>query len=228
MKNTKGTTMTKKRPTKPAKNAPKQEAKLEVFILLDRSGSMGSKWTETLSSLNTYVNDLAKNKVKGRVTLAAFDEHVTPQFDIVRNNDKFEDYKDITSKEISPRGGTPLYDSLLKIVDLANKAGDEKTVIVVVTDGDENASKEVNREKALDCVEQCKKKGWEVIFLGADFDAAHVSASVGLSSNKFVNVTVGNYESTMRSMSAKTMCYASGMSASIDITAEDKAAATKA
>lgn len=214
--------------TKTIKNKAKKTPNLGVFILLDRSGSMMTKWTETLSSLNTYVNDLAKNKAKGRVTLAAFDEHISPQFDIVRNNDKFEDYKDITAKEIAPRGGTPLYDSLFKIVDLANKADDGKTVIVVVTDGEENASKEVNRQKALDCVESCKKKGWEVIFLGADFDAAHVSASVGLSSNKFVNVTVGNYESTMRSMSAKTMCYASGMSASIEITAEDKVNATKA
>ncbi|NBR25044.1 MAG: VWA domain-containing protein, partial [Micrococcales bacterium] len=44
---------------------------MNVYILLDRSGSMGTLWNEALGSINAYV---AKLKKKDMVYLAAFDD----------------------------------------------------------------------------------------------------------------------------------------------------------
>lgn len=223
-------TTKKKKATKKAvkKTVKKKNASsLAAFILLDRSGSMGMKWTETLSSVNAYISGLAKGKVKGHVTVALFDEHVGSQFDIIRDAVDSDKCKLITPTEASPRGGTPLYDALSKIVNLAKQAAERKTVIVVMTDGQENASREVSREDAMAKVAECKGKGWEVLFLGADFDAVTQGSSLGLTRSKGINMTVGNYADTMDLLSQKTMCYASSVSGSISFDAKDRAIASK-
>lgn len=205
----------------------KPSASLAAFILLDRSGSMGFKWTETLSSVNAYITSLAKGKVKGHVTVAMFDDHIGSQFDIIRDAVDFDKCKLISPSEASPRGGTPLYDALAKIVEQANMAGVKKTVIVVMTDGQENASREMSRDKALAKIAACKKKGWEVIFLGADFDAVTQASTVGLSMSKAINITAGNYDDTMYSLADKTMCYASSVRGTISFNDKDRTAASK-
>src|SRR3954466_6944012 len=97
-------------------------SKLNVFILLDRSGSMATKWEETVSSVNAYVKEM---KADGYVTVALFDDHVGAKFDIIRDGDKFKNFDSINAKEFSPRGGTPLYDCIEKIVSLAEKENND-------------------------------------------------------------------------------------------------------
>src|SRR5205085_1270532 len=46
----------------------------EIYILLDRSGSMGARWPETLSAINGYVSRVAEARPDLVITLALFDE----------------------------------------------------------------------------------------------------------------------------------------------------------
>jgi hypothetical protein len=63
----------------------KESAKgLNAYILLDRSGSMSSRWSEALSSINAYVAELAKDAAK--VTLATFEGQDGLQFDVIRDD----------------------------------------------------------------------------------------------------------------------------------------------
>jgi hypothetical protein len=56
------------------------------FILLDRSGSMSTVWTEALSSINAYVQKLADDKVDTGVTLATFDKDGAEfKFEVIRD-----------------------------------------------------------------------------------------------------------------------------------------------
>ena len=48
---------------------------VNTYILLDRSGSMLGRWSEAFSSINTYVDELSKSKVKSLVTVALFDDY---------------------------------------------------------------------------------------------------------------------------------------------------------
>ena len=46
---------------------------LNIRILLDRSGSMGSAVKETINSINTFIEEQQKEKVNGVLTISTFD-----------------------------------------------------------------------------------------------------------------------------------------------------------
>ena len=123
---------------------------MQAYILLDRSGSMQSLWVEALSSVNAFAKELA-NKTDGpvvdsHVTLAVFDSQEALQFDVLRKKQPALHWDNVTDKDASPRGMTPLLDAMVRIISLAESDNPDKAIIVVMTDGQENASREVTRE----------------------------------------------------------------------------------
>lgn len=180
-------------------------SKLHTYILLDRSGSMETRWTEALGSINAYVDELAKGDTKGRVTVAAFD---TASFDVLRDAVPLGDWSDVTSKDAQPRGGTPLYDSVGKMVARMEEADKKRSVLVVMTDGYENTSHELTKEAAKALLDRCKGREWQTVFLGADFDAVASAATVGVAMASSINATAGNYGATMRGLAGQTKAYA--------------------
>jgi len=198
---------------------------LNEYILLDRSGSMSNRWGEALSSINAYVED-AKGKVKTKVTVATFDSQVDMIFDIIRDKQSAKKWEPLTDKDATPRGMTPLFDAIGKVVTLAEGQDHKQTVIVVMTDGAENSSREVSQEAAKAALDRCRAKGWQVVFLGADFDAVRQGATVGVTMDSAINMTAGNYGATMRGVRHKTMAYASG-AGDVSFSDEDRKDATK-
>ena len=187
---------------------------MNVYILLDRSGSMSTLWTEALGSINSYVSKLKK---KDMVYLAAFDD----QYEIVRECPAGS-WADVTNEDIEPRGMTALFDSCGKIMTQAEEDGAKKTILVVMTDGHENASKEHTQASIKAKVKQFEDRKWEVIFLGANFDAVDsVSGGLGLVGSKSMNITRGNLASGFDTLSAYTASYAT-TGAAINFTADDK------
>lgn len=177
------------------------------YILLDRSGSMASKWDETISSLNAYVDELSKKGAKSTVTVAVFDDHNRMQFDVIRDSVDIKKWNKITTDEVTPRGTTPLLDAVSRIISIAEQKNSKKTVIVVITDGQENASREVTKEDVQKAVKRCEDKKWEVIFLGADFEAFGNAKMSGVGFDKTMTMTGSNYEDTMRNLAGKSASY---------------------
>lgn len=202
-----------------------KKIRLNTYILLDRSGSMSGRWDETLSSINAYVKALDR-KVINKVTVATFDTQNSFQFDVIRDNKDAGSFQPVTDKDAAPRGWTPLYDAIGRIVAKADEDADEKAIIVIMTDGAENASTELNKDQAKAALDRCRNKGWEVVFLGADFDAMTQGASVGNSLDKSLNMTAGNYTVTMRNMASKSTLYATADCA-VAFSAADRVEATK-
>ena len=188
---------------------------MNVYILLDRSGSMSTLWNEALGSINGYIEGLKKTD---RVHLAAFD---SISHEIVRDV-KVKDWTDVSPKELQPRGSTPLYDSCGKIMAQAELDNAKKTILVVMTDGYENASKEYKQDSIKAKVKSFENRNWEVIFLGANFDAVEtVSGSVGVMANKSMNIAAGNMFDAMNTLRGYTQTY-SATGAAINFSAEDK------
>ncbi len=178
---------------------------LNTYIILDRSGSMARDWVETLGSVNGYVAELKKAEASANITVVAFDT-VNP-FEIVRDNVSLTKWVDIHAEEISPRGGTPLYDATVKTIIRALNANNEKTIFVVMTDGEENSSQEFNQATAKQLIQFVTKNGWEVMFLGANFDAKTYTDAMGLGVGKFVNTTTAMRGATMSNLAGKAMAY---------------------
>ena len=133
---------------------------------------------------------------------------VVPQFDIVRNKKSLKSFKKLSPLEITPRGGTPLYDATAKMLNLADKNNNEKTVIIIMTDGEENESKVYNIESIKDRISTCTHRGWEVVFLGAEFDAKQHATNYGLGSNKVMISSIATMNNDMTKYASASAAYA--------------------
>lgn len=182
-------------------------SKLSTFILLDRSGSMMSRWTEALSAINGYVTELKKAKTKGEVTVVAFDSLDKMSFTTLRKAVPVKKFQPLRDTELQPRGMTPLFDAVGRLVSLATKGNNHKTAIVIMTDGHENSSKELKGTQAKALVQQCKDRDWRVVFLGADFDPSDDAAILGVQPGDTLSMTAGTYASTLRSVASDTIAY---------------------
>lgn len=183
------------------------------FILLDRSSSMQGLWKEAISSINAYVAKLAEDKVDTGVTIAAFDsEKGALDFVILRDRIVPATLKPLDPGEVYPRGMTPLNDAIGRIVAMAKGGLYDKVAMIIMTDGEENCSKELTRDAAKRLLDECRANNWQVIFLGANFDNASQAASLGNKSASTISVSPQNLAGVMRSTGALRSAYgASGV-----------------
>jgi Mg-chelatase subunit ChlD len=172
---------------------------LSVFVALDRSGSMtGEKWTNAVDSLNEYVKGLQKEKISGDITIIAFDSdgmyggNSSVRLVPLAEAADIAYFDRIDASSLYPAGGTPLYDAAGHVINLALEKNSKRTVVVILTDGDENTSKEYTQAKIKEKVAEVTAKGWEVIFLGANFDATRYNAGSGLAAGKLRNFDLNN------------------------------------
>lgn len=198
---------------------------MRIYLLLDRSGSMASQWTDTIGAINAYVKELPKD---ANIYIAAFDSgyNADISYDVLRNT-SVRAFKDITTEDAMPRGGTPLYDSMGRLLDYAFEEAPEKAYIVIMTDGYENTSKKFTNLVIKEKLARAEDRNWEVVFLGANFDKVTDQASnVGLSFSKSYNISTANLADEMKFMAHNTMAYASAGTRTV-FTDSDRARATK-
>lgn len=184
-----------------------KKSELNAYILLDRSGSMASRWVEALGAVNGYAAKLAKAG-SVRLTAATFDGLDGVQFDVLRDGVLAANWLPLTDQEAEPRGNTPLFDAIGRLVRRAELAGAERTSIVVMTDGEENASTELTQKGAKMALARCRKRGWDVVFLGADFDAFNQAASVGVAAGVTLNAASGHLAASLDLMADRVARYA--------------------
>ncbi|RYD95358.1 MAG: VWA domain-containing protein [Sphingomonadales bacterium] len=208
---------------------PPRAPDIHSYILLDRTGSMEPIWAEALSSVNAYADGLASldggPRVNADITLAAFDAQDGLQFDVLRQDVDASEWRDVTNKEISPRGMTPLYDAIGRMVSLAEKDKPEKAVIVIMTDGEENSSKEMTKASAKAALDRVRAKGWEVVFLGTEFSNFDDATGVGQTASRNMAVSKDQLSDSMNRLAQKSRDYATGAAPSVEWNADDRAAA---
>lgn len=163
----------------------------ELMVILDRSGSMQSARADHEGGLKSFVDDQKKLAGKVLFTLSQFDDH--NPCELVYDGVSI----DLVDKlELIPRGGTPLLDAIGKAVAhlLTRLNGQtekpDQVICMVITDGEENSSREYRRAQIKQMVEEREKDGWKFLFLGANIDAFTEAGSFGVGagySANFVN-----------------------------------------
>lgn len=159
-------------------------ARTHFYFLLDRSGSMGGVRGDIIGGLNTYVSeqrrDLSPEELDmSYLTLVQFDGKDSHEVHLHR--EKLQDVKKFGLEDFVPRGSTPLYDAIAKIVERAEKAGEqENKVIIIMTDGEENASLKNNKLTVSKLVSEKSAEGWTFVFLGANIEAFEEADKVGI------------------------------------------------
>lgn len=164
----------------------------EIVFILDRSGSMAGLESDTIGGFNAMLKkQQEQSDGKALVSTILFDHESIVLHDRV----PLENVKPLTETDYEVRGTTALLDAVgdaVKHIKNIHKYAREedrpqKTLVVITTDGYENASHKFNYNDIKKIIEQQKELGWEFIFLGANIDAAQVAGSIGIDARRAVN-----------------------------------------
>ena len=162
---------------------------VHISVVLDRSGSMASISDDVVGGFNTFLAEQRKQEGGGRVTLVQFDGQ--DPFEILIDGEDLDAGTDLDPARYIPRGNTPLYDAVgrmiakidAEIVERADAGKPiEDQVVVIVTDGYENASREFSGKMISELIEARKLRTWAFVFLGADDATFKEGEAMGVSS----------------------------------------------
>jgi len=167
-------------PTPPPQDSDAAPATATHFyFLLDRSGSMSHLRDDVIGGINTYVREQQVDADLGSLfTLVQFDGPDAHQCTVDAKS--IHDVEPLTRADYVPRGMTPLYDAIGRLIARAEQGAAEKRVIIVFTDGQENASREHSMQTVKKLIDAKKDEGWAFVFLGANVDAFAEGGNVGI------------------------------------------------
>ena len=155
---------------------------LLVSIILDRSGSMEAVRDDTIGAFNALLDDLRAQDGFTRVTLTQFDGQ---SIDLLSDAARIESVAPLTRESFVPRGNTPLLDAVGRTLSATQAKAAVLSwagaiLVVIVTDGQENASREWTRASVFARVKELEARGWGFIYLGADANAYEDAQAIGV------------------------------------------------
>jgi hypothetical protein len=170
------------------KKEENQNKKVEIIVVLDRSGSMDSIKKQTIDGFNEFVDTQRDNGAYTRITLVQFDH----EYQMVYEAKKIGKVEPLNDHLYVPRGMTALLDAVGHTVKLTKKRFDhlkkgapDKTIFVIITDGYENSSVKYTKEKVFKKVRKMEKDyGWEFVYLGANQDAIAEARQYGIAEKR--------------------------------------------
>jgi uncharacterized protein YegL len=198
----KSTTKTRKTTLKP----------VLATLLLDETGSMLGRKTETISAFNEYVKTLQEKVKKGpgiSMTLVTFNSAKRKTHFLAK---PIAQVPELTQETYNPDATTPLYDAIGQTIQQAQgknslNGNGSDMLFIIFTDGQENASVEYSREKIFKLIDDKKKAGWSFVFLGANQDAWEAHATMGIAAAASLNYE-GNIQVAMHKAAIGTVSYA--------------------
>ena len=182
-----------------------------VFIL-DRSGSMETCRDDTIGGFNAFLRE--QQAGGGTLTLVLFDH----EYQVVYGNKPITDCPPLTAQTFVPRGSTALLDAIGRAIK-AVPAGTQPTV-VILTDGQENASQQYTKAHIKDLIEEKTKAGWTFVYLGANQDAFAEAGTLGIRSECTVNYDPRRTPEAFRVLSAAMSSQASNNTQPFDFHTE--------
>jgi Mg-chelatase subunit ChlD len=184
--------------------------------MLDMSGSMDSIIAKAREGFNKFLKEQKESKNKIKFSLMFFDT----DFYMPYKNVNIKKVEEVNENTYYAHGGTNLYDCLgIVLTDYLDHLGNtskskraDKTLFVVLTDGQENSSTVYHRELIKLMVTEMREEfNSEFLFLGANQDACFVAESMGMNRSNAFNYDATNNGITVAysKMSSATTFYAS-------------------
>lgn len=199
-----------------------------ITVVLDSSGSMSTIKSATIEGYNAFV--LTNSKLPGKLStmITQFNQDVNVGFLTVDN------LYLLNEANYHPMGSTALYDAIGNTINLTGKALEdlpedqrpERVIFVIVTDGEENASREFNRDQIFKMIGiQRETYKWEFVFMGANQDAYAVAEQMNISVDSALDYGHTSHETraAWKGMTVNTMSYRTGLAASLSFSDSQRA-----
>lgn len=205
-----------------------------VAILLDETGSMAGQEDRVVGGINEYLNTLkADTDTEYGVALKLFDSERWRKF----FEGSLAECPEMTREDYRPGMRTPLYDAIARVLtETEEKCGTRQVLVLVDTDGYENASKEHTMESIKARIKEVEDRGWTFVFLasGLDVAAAHGVATqaqaMGISGQSTMSTSHGMRDAAYGATASATVRrFAEGPQASTEpfYTDDEKAGVEK-
>lgn len=186
-----------------------------VSFLLDRSGSMADGIAVTIGSFNSYIEGLqAEKDAEILLNLVAFSSVGTER---LCSAAPIASAPKLSTANYHPAGGTPLIDAAVKMIHAVDKQVAEqpgaKVVMVIQTDGEENASTQYGSADLHALIKARTDAGWQFIFMGADIDAYGMAARYGISAAQTIGYGKFDFDeasAAMRATATNTADFSAG------------------
>jgi hypothetical protein len=179
-----------------------------ISFVLDRSGSMQFIADDTIGGFNSFLADQKALPGSATFSLLQFDD----QFETIHRNADLQKVNPLDRTVYIPRGCTALRDAIGRMInltgaDLAAKPSEEhpeKVIMVILTDGFENASHEFTMEQINEMIShQRDVYKWQFVFLGANQDAIAEASKYGINADQSLTfaATGGGARNAFKSVS---------------------------
>lgn len=161
-----------------------------IGVVLDKSGSMGGVRRETIGGFNRWLETMQKETGDIRFSLTLFDtSYSTPikEAPIGKVNP-------LDETRYQPSGSTALLDAVADSVKALETGeavnGNDRYLICIMTDGEENSSKRTTKEDLAELIRQKEASGrWTFTYLSAGMDAFADAQAIGIQAGNSVAYT---------------------------------------
>ncbi|XP_054165780.1 uncharacterized protein LOC128963300 [Oppia nitens] len=150
---------------------------------------MRKKRHEVIGGFNAFLREQKRLKTdSSKLYLIKFNTNVN----IVYSGDNVKDVPDLKPSMYTPCGRTALFDAISEGIYIADEDMDdsenEKVICVIITDGEENCSKDTTKDQVRRLLAQYESKGnWAFVYIGKNPDRwtkeVGMSAAMGISYN---------------------------------------------
>lgn len=218
----------------------------KIVVLLDKSGSMGYNGAKTVEGFNEFVASQEVEPGDATISLYQFANRIettylnvpikskqvkklklsVPTYSsddyIAKASVYFSYIPNGTSTALQDAIGTIINNTGLELSELPEYKRPNKVIIVIITDGHDNSSKEFSLSKIKEMItHQQEVYNWTFLYLGADISSVEEAKSYGITIN-----TIASYDSTenisnaFKGVSTYTSLSRMGMKA-VDISLHD-------
>lgn len=164
----------------------KNKHQVHNLVILDESGSMSSIKSLIINGFNELVQT-----VKGIEGQFPEQEHLISMVSFNALNNKILHFVNpinkldvINDSTYNPASFTPLYDamgfSISKLKQFLEGKENYSVLVTILTDGEENASKEYTGLAIKNLVDELKQKNWTFTYIGADHDIEKMAAKMNI------------------------------------------------
>jgi uncharacterized protein YegL len=168
-----------------------------IAVIIDQSGSMASLQKDIIGGYNTFLKEQKAVSGEATLTLTLFSDHTT----IVHDNLPLSEVPELTEATYRPSGSTALLDAIGKTVDtmgrkfasMKEEDRPSKVIVLIMTDGEENASTAYKHAQIKEMVShQQDKYNWQFVFVGANIDSFSVGTSFGVAAHSTYSYTANS------------------------------------
>ncbi|TXG84361.1 MAG: VWA domain-containing protein [Spirochaetes bacterium] len=160
------------------------------LIILDESGSMNSIKKTIINGFNELINSvksIEKEFPEQEHFISFISFNSKKNNNIIHFTEPVSKIEKINDENYNPESSTPLFDamgfSILKLKHYLSDKNNYSVLVTILTDGEENASKEFSLMAIKRIIEVLKSENWTFTYIGTDHDIYKTSMDLNINNS---------------------------------------------